>query len=247
MDKLEKFGIEIGNRLEKFFSENFAEGIDMKLEKIFDKGIFGEVRKQYFCRTIYDEDSGWQLDEDGNLTWYEYTKGLPLVRSDRTKFLQKYQKATLNQILEDPEELRKMWTEIIDKYYNNEFDHLLIQRIGVKKQLDEYVNETPVIQAAKKLVERGEPFRPGEKVSFIVIDIDKNGKVAEPVNFEIDPKDAIKHLPKLTRDALDYYWDDRIWDNIEPFLGMVLDEDEIRKIKYIRTKETVFSQFPGFE
>jgi len=248
LKKLEDFGVKCTKKLEEFFSKNFQEGIEMKLEKIFDRGIFGDVRKQYYCRTIWDEDSGWQKDSEGNITWYEYTKGLPLVRSDRTKFLQIYQKETLNQMLNDPKKLYPMWARIINDYYNNKLDHMLILRIGVKKRLDEYEDETPNVQAARKLVERGEQFRPGEKVSFIVIDIDKNGKkVAEPVDFNLDSKEAIKHLPKLTKAALDYYWNDRLWNNIKPFLAMVLEEDEIRKIEFIKTGETSFSRFPGFK
>ena len=243
---LEEFGFEVARRLETYFKANFAEGIDMKLEKIMDRGIFGDVRKQYYTRVIYDEDSGWQRDADGNITWYEYVKGLPLVRSDRSKFLQKYQKDTLNQILDDPDVLYEMWSKIIRDFYNNKHDHELIIRGGVKKPLKEYANITPVVQAAQKLVDRGQVFRPGEKVAYIIIDDGKEGKIAEPVDYDVDPKKAIAHLPKLTEKALEYYWDSRIWKNIKPFMQMVLDESEIQKLEYVKTGETTINSYEGF-
>jgi DNA polymerase elongation subunit (family B) len=136
-----------------------------------------------------------------------------------------------------------MWADILDKYYNNEYDHLLILRIALHKRLDEYVNITPQVQAAMKLKERGEPVRIGEKMSFIVVDVNGKEKIAEPVNDNLEPEEAIKQFPKLTRAALDYYWEDRIWDNIKPFLELVLTDREVRKISFIREKRTSMDRY----
>jgi len=235
MDKLYNFGVEYSKKLEEFFSQNFQEGIDMKLEKIFDRGIFGKVKKVYFCRTIWDEDSGWQYDEDGNLTWYEYTKGLPLVRTDRCEFLKRMQKSTLQTMLDNPEKLMDIWSENVKKLYNNELDHELILRIGVKMKLDQYKNITPAVRAARKLEERGQLIRPGEKVAFVILDMNKTKGISEPVDETLSPEDSIKHLPKITKEALNYYWKKRIWKNIKPFLELVLEETEIMKIENLRT------------
>jgi len=240
---LEHNALEYTEKLNNYFSKQFARGIEMKLEKICDRGIWGDKKKQYWCRVIYDENSGWQKDEDGNLKWYEYTKGLPLVRSDRSAFLHMFQQKILNQIIDHPEGVYDLCKGIIKKYYNNEYDHMLILRTSIKKPLEDYVNETPPVVAAKKLVKRGEPFRVGEKVSYIVIDVNKSGKVVEPVDDDVDPKEAIKDLPKLSKNALDYYWKDRIWKNIKPFLEMALSPQEIKKIESVRTGERNLSEF----
>jgi len=231
LEILYNFGIEFGEKLERFFSENFQEGIEMKLEKIFDRGVFGKKKKQYYCRTIWDEDSGWQYDKDGNLTWYVYTKGLPLVRSDRTPFLKRTQPDTLKTMLDDPKLLKNYWIKTADEYYNNIYDYELILRVSVKRKLSTYKIETPQIRAAKKILERGGKFRPGEKVAFIIVDVTKGKPVVEPVNDNLPPKEAIKGLPKISKKALEYYWTHRIWKNIEPFLELVLTDREILEIK----------------
>jgi len=237
LEKLFAFGMEYGDKLATFFSERFEAGIDMKLEKIFDRGVFGKVKKQYYCRTIWDEDSGWQLDEDGNLTWYEYTKGLPLVRSDRTTFLKNTQRGTLKTMLDNPQELEAMWSVLAEDFYKNKYDHELILRIGIKRRLETYIkNITPVIRAARKLEARGEKIRPGEKVSFIIQDVVNKKKVSEPIDEGLEPKDAVAMYPPITKAALDYYWKDRIWKNIKPFLELVLTEREIVKIELAKKR-----------
>jgi len=243
MKKLLDFGNNYSKKLEEFYKDKFESGIEIKLEKIIDRGVFGKVKKQYFWRVIYDDNNGWQRDENSNLSWYPYSRGLPLVRSDRTQFLRKFQMKTLNMILDSPEKLDEMWSKIIKDYYDNKYDHMLILKIGIKKRLDEYEKETPVIQAAKKLVARGGKIRPGEKMAYIVIDVDKNKKIAEPIDENLTPEEAVKKLPKLTKRALDFYWKNRIWNNVEPFLRLVLNDKEINKIKLIKERKISMDQF----
>jgi len=232
MKTLEDFGMLYADKLEEYFSANFQEGIEMKLEKIFDRGVWGGAKKQYYCRTIWDEDSGWQLDENGKLKWYEYTKGLPLVRTDRTPFLKRTQKETLNMILDNPSGLKKLWNDIATDFYDNKNDHELILRIGVKKRLDQYKVQTLAVRAAHKLIAMGGSIRPGEKVAFVVHDVINKKPDPYPIDENLDPMEAIKVLPnKVTRDGLDYYWSKRVWKNIEPFLELVLDDMAILEIK----------------
>ena len=231
MKILQDFGFLYADKLAEYFSGKFEAGIEMKLEKIFDRGIWGGAKKQYYCRTIWDEDSGWQLDDDGNLTWYEYTKGLPLIRTDRTPFLKRTQKAILNMILDNPKGLKKLWTDIADDFYQNKNDHELILRIGVKKRLDQYSTKTVAVRAAQKIIDAGGKIRPGEKVAFVVHDIVNKKPDPIPIDEDLDPMEAIKALPsKITRPALDYYWNKRVWKNIQPFLELVLEDVEILEI-----------------
>jgi len=241
--KLLKFGVDYGDKLEKFYESRFESGIEMKLEKIFDRGVFGKVKKQYYCRTIWDEDGGWQMDGD-KLSWYEYTKGLPLVRTDRCAFLKTYQRKTLQTMLDNPEDIAPMWDVAVRKMYNNEVDHMFILRIGVKKPLSDYKSQTPQVRAALKNVERGLKHRPGEKVAFIITDVKKGGKsVVEPIDETLDPIEAVAKLPPLTKKALDYYWKKRIWKNIQPFLDLVLTEEQITVIELNKEKKTSLKQF----
>jgi len=252
---LESFGISCGEKLEKYFSESFEAGIEMKLEKIFDRALFGSAKKNYYCRVIYDEDTGWQFDENGKLTWYEYVKGLPLVRTDRTEFLQMFQRKIFQEILDNPDMLYKICEEIVRDFYQNKYDHMLIIKSAMKKPINQYKTKTLATQAAQKLIERGESVRAGEKIHLIVTDIVKETevidgkkktkyvKVIEPIDDSISPEEAVAKLPPLGKKALDYYWDNRIWKNIEPFLYMVLDESEIKKIRFLKERKTSLDQF----
>ena len=240
LTKLTEFGDVYIQKLEELYKENFETGIGIKLEKIFDRIVFGKVKVNFYSRVIWDEDSGWQRDADGNLTCYEYTKGLPLVRSDRCEFLKKYQKKTLQTLLDDPKALYPMWRRAIIGFFDNEHDHELILRIGVKKPLDQYKNVTAAVRTARMLVERGQKVRIGEKVAFIIVDVEGGKGVPEPVDDTLPPEEAIKLLPRRpTREALEYYWKNRIWKNIKPFLKLVLDEKEIMKIEMIKDGKTM--------
>jgi DNA polymerase elongation subunit (family B) len=236
MAKLYQFGVDYAKKLSQFFSDKFEAGIDMKLEKIFDRAVFGKAKKQYYCRTIWDEDGGWQTDADGKLTWYEYTKGLPLVRTDRTAFLKRTQRTTLQTMLDDPKMLERYWAKETKAFFANRYDHELILRIGIKKPLDEYKSITPVVRAARKLVERGENVRIGEKVAFLVVDIKNKKKIAEPIDETLDPIEAVKQYPPVTKKALEYYWKNRIWKNIKPFLELVLTDRDIQEIELQKTQ-----------
>jgi len=182
MTRLVNYGVEYGDKLEKFYESRFESGIEMKLEKIFDRGIFGKAKKQYYCRVIWDEDGGWQMGEDGKLSWYEYTKGLPLVRTDRCAFLKTYQRKTLQTMLDNPDDIAPMWDKATRQLYANELDHMLILRIGVKRPLNTYTILTPQVRAAMKLVERGGSIRPGEKMAFLIVDVKKGKPVVEPID-----------------------------------------------------------------
>jgi len=246
-----EFGNLIMDKLKKFYTEKFERGIEIKLEKIIDRGIFGKAQKNYYMRTIWDENDKWILDKDENQSFYIYTKGLPLVRTDRTKFLQRNQRKTLSMLLDEPEKIYEYWADQIKRYHNNVFDHELILRKALHKKLDTYVHETPDVQAAKKAVARGLPFRLDEKFAYIVLDIKrvregkktKYVKVSEPIDETLSPEEAVKQYPKLSKKALDYYWRDRVWKNISPFLELVLDKREIEKISMIADKRTSLMQF----
>ena len=231
MDILENFGMDYSRQLEEFYVGKFESGIEMKLEKIFDRGVFGGKKKQYYCRTLWDEDSGWQITEDGTLGWYEYYKGLPLVRTDRCEFLRTTQKAVLIQMLDNPSEIREMLEAKLRKYNNNEYDHELILRIGMGRPIDNYKAETMAVRVAKKMIAKGDNVRTGEKIAFIITDVVKGKGVVEPVNENLDPKEAVAQYTPISKSALDYYWERRIWKNIEPFLQLVLPDSEIAQIK----------------
>jgi DNA polymerase elongation subunit (family B) len=235
--KLRDFGYEYSKKLEEFYKGRFETGIEMKLEKIFDRGIFGNVKKQYFCRTIWDEDLGWQEH------WYEYVKGLPLVRTDREEFLKNMQRTTLEIILDDPTKLEETWTKTIKELFSNQRDHELIIRGGVKKLLSEYKNETPVIRAARMNAKNGITMRPGEKVAYLIVDVQDGKPIVEPIDEMVDPKEAIKWIPPVTEKALNWYWNKRIWKNIKPFLELVLDETTITKIELLKSKRVMLDSW----
>ena len=134
-------------------------------------------------------------------------------------------------ILDNPKGLKKLWTDIADDFYQNKNDHELILRIGVKKRLDQYSTKTVAVRAAQKIVDAGGKIRPGEKVAFVVHDIVNKKPDPIPIDEDLDPMEAIKALPsKITRPALDYYWNKRVWKNIQPFLELVLEDVEILEI-----------------
>ena len=233
-EKLLQFGLDYKKKLEDFYKGKFEQGIEMSLDKIFDRMVFGKVKKQYYGRCIYDED-GWQKSNDNKQTWYEYTKGLPLVRSDRIEFMKEMQKKTLQLLMENPDKLYAIWRDATEEFYAGKHDHELIIRAGLKRQLETYTKSiTPTIRAARKLKEKGIITRPGEKVPYVIVDTLKGKAVAEPIDENIKPEIAIKDLPKVTKNAHNYYWDKLIWKNIEPFLELVLEQKEITKIKNVK-------------
>lgn len=236
-EKLRDFGFEYSKKLEDFYKGRFETGIEMKLEKIFDRGIFGNVKKQYYCRTIWDEDSGWQDH------WYEYVKGLPLVRTDREEFLKNMQRTTLQIMLDDPTKLESTWITATAELFSNKRDHELIIRGGVKRPLDDYKHDNPAVRAARINAEQGLQIRPGEKVAYLIVDIKGASPVVEPVDEMIDPIEAVKKLPHVSKEALNWYWNKRIWKNIEPFLELVLDKDTITKIKLSKDKKVMLNSW----
>jgi hypothetical protein len=59
----------------------------------------------------------------------------------------------------------------------------------------------------------------------------------------VDPKDAIKNIPPVTENALNWYWNKRIWKNIKPFLELVLDEKTITKIELLKSKRVMLDSW----
>lgn len=236
-EKLRMFGFDYSKKLEDFFKGRFEAGIEMKIEKIFDRGIFGSVKKQYYCRTIWDEDSGWQE------SWYEYVKGLPLVRTDREDFLKNMQRTTLQIMLDDPSKLEPTWSTAINELFANKRDFDLIIHSGVKRPLDDYKNDTPAIKAAKINVKNGIQMRPGEKVAYVIVDVQDGHPMVEPVDEMLDPKEAVKNLPPISRKALEWYWNKRIWKNISPFLELVLEKNTITRIELLKDKRIMLDSW----
>lgn len=242
-EKLLNFGETYKTMLEDFFKRRFKEGIEMGLDKIFDKIVFGKAKKQYYGRCIYDE-YGWQKDEKGEQTWYEYYKGLPLVRSDRIEFMKDYLHVTLKLLMDNPQDLEKVWIDATQEFYKGVYDHKLIIRSGLKRDIDSYVKTiSPAVRAAKKLREKGIKTRPGEKVPYVVVDVKKGKPVVEPIDENKKPEEAIKEIPKINRIAHDYYWKRLVWKNIEPFLELVLDEDKINRIRLAQNGYIVLDNY----
>ena len=175
-----KMGHDLSERL------SAEESISLEFEKVLNPFFSSGAKKRYIGRIIYPDDQ----------------KGETLVRGYEVRRTDSFdlQSETLSRLFEyvldrDVEGAVKYSRDMVERVRKGDesipIEKLVISR-SVKKFGDYKDGKSLAnVRVAQKLIERGETFIPGMKVSWIVVDHKKNPQVVEPFidgsTFEFKP------------------------------------------------------------
>lgn len=164
---------EVGKELSSRLSSD--EGVIVEFEKVMDPLFSHGAKKRYAGRIVYPVA---QKDE-------VLIRGYEVRRTDsfdlQSESLSKVFDFVMNRNVEGAVEFRN---EIVDKVRHGDdtidIESLVISR--TVKQFDQYKDEKSLanVRIAKKLIEQGETFIPGMKVSWIVTNSKKSPQEVEP-------------------------------------------------------------------
>ncbi|MEM2122716.1 MAG: DNA polymerase domain-containing protein [Candidatus Bathyarchaeia archaeon] len=178
-------------------------GLEIKLEKIYDRILFTEAKKKY---------AG--LLSDGSLDMV----GLEVVRGDWAEIARKAQEETLRILLEGGEvkdavgNVKRLISEIrAGKTPLNEF---VIWKT-LTRPLEEYKVRAPHVEVSKRLKERGWRLEIGDKVGYIVAKGD--GKIYE----------RAVYYPEASENDVDYEY--YVENQVIPAVLRILEPFNVRK------------------
>ncbi len=164
-----KVGVELSERL------STEEGVIVEFEKVMDPLFSHGAKKRYAGRIVYP------VAQKGEVL----IRGYEVRRTDsfdlQSEALSKVFDFVMNRNVEGAVQFRN---EILEKVRHGddsiEIDSLVISR--TVKQFDQYKDEKSLanVRIAKKLIEQGETFIPGMKVSWIVTNSKKTPQEVEP-------------------------------------------------------------------
>ncbi len=149
-----KYNEEKVNKLMNWVREEL--GLEIKIDKIYEKVVFTEAKKKYAGIT-----SKGELD----------IVGLEVVRSDWCNYARETQKKVLEKLLIDTPmtEIFDLIKERVNQLQQGKFklEDLIIWE-QITRSLDEYKANAPHIQVAKNLVEKGWEVKKGDFVGYVI-------------------------------------------------------------------------------
>ena len=163
--------IEYGNRLSSEISER--EQLVLEFEKIMDPLFSHGAKKRYAGKIVYPPSSAGQI----------LVRGYETRRTDSFDLQSEALSKVFDLILSrDVEGAKKYAEDLIREVAEGKIDNSKLVISRSVKNFSQYKNENSManVNAAKKLIERGETFIPGMKVSWIVTDAGKTPQGVEP-------------------------------------------------------------------
>ncbi len=163
--------IEYGNRLSSEISER--EQLVLEFEKIMDPLFSHGAKKRYAGKIVYPPSSASQI----------LVRGYETRRTDSFDLQSEALSKVFDLILSrDVEGAKKYAEDLIREVAEGKIDNSKLVISRSVKNFSQYKNENSManVNAAKKLIERGETFIPGMKVSWIVTDAGKTPQGVEP-------------------------------------------------------------------
>lgn len=180
----EKEAIEMGTDLSQRLSAE--ENISLEFEKILNPFFSSGAKKRYIGRVIYPEDQ----------------KGETLVRGYEVRRTDSFglQSEALAKLFEfvldrDVDNAVKYSRDIIERVRRGD-ESIPIEKLVISRSVKNFKDykdgkSLANVRVAQKLIERGETFIPGMKVSWIVVDSRRNPQEVEPFidgnDFEYKP------------------------------------------------------------
>jgi DNA polymerase I len=163
--------IEFGNRLSTEISER--ENLVLEFEKIMDPLFSHGAKKRYAGKIVYPPSSSGEI----------LVRGYETRRTDSFDLQSEALSTVFNLILSrDVEGAKKYAEDIIKEVAGGKIDNIKLVISRSVKNFSQYKNAASManVNAAKKLIDRGETFIPGMKVSWIVTDAAKTPQEVEP-------------------------------------------------------------------
>ncbi len=163
--------IDYGNKLSSDISER--ENLILEFEKIMDPLFSHGAKKRYAGKIVYPPGSSGEI----------LVRGYETRRTDSFDLQSEALSNVFNLILERDVEGAKTYAEdLVKKVSTGNIDTSKLVISRSVKSFNSYKNQNSManVNAAKKLIERGELFIPGMKVSWIVTDASKTPQEVEP-------------------------------------------------------------------
>ncbi len=163
--------IEFGNKLSSEISKR--ENLVLEFEKIMDPLFSHGAKKRYAGKIVYPEENNGEI----------LVRGYETRRTDSFNLQSEALKKVFDLVLARDINGAKAYAEdLIKKVSSGDIDNedLVISRSV--KDFDTYKNASSManVNAAKKMIQRGEMFIPGMKVSWIVTNANKTPQDVEP-------------------------------------------------------------------
>ncbi len=163
--------IEFGNKLSSEISEK--ENLVLEFEKIMDPLFSHGAKKRYAGKIVYPEENNGEI----------LVRGYETRRTDSFNLQSEALKKVFDLILSrDVDGAKKYAEDLIKKVSSGDIDteDLVISRSV--KDFKTYKNASSManVNAAKKMIDRGEMFIPGMKVSWVVTNANKTPQEVEP-------------------------------------------------------------------
>ena len=217
--------IEYGNRLSSEISER--EQLVLEFEKIMDPLFSHGAKKRYAGKIVYPPSSAGQI----------LVRGYETRRTDSFDLQSEALSKVFDLILSrDVEGAKKYAEDLIREVAEGKIDNSKLVISRSVKNFSQYKNENSManVNAAKKLIERGETFIPGMKVSWIVTDAGKTPQGVEPF---IDGQE-FTYTPDYT------YYSKRLQETLNRVLESL--DKEVTVFKNPQSKITdLFQEKPG--
>jgi len=194
----------------------------LEFSNLFSRMFFTGKKKQYIGRVYEREKTTFRESlSDTGLDTSISVVGMQMKKYNTCKFLKTAQKKMVTEIL-NSESLESAVSKIQDiclRYkkmlYAGILDEHLVQRTGIRKDIEEYKGNCIQLKLAKQLQEK-RMFRRGDVIDYVVIGRDKNGNII-PVVVTKDKK-----FPKIRPDGYKYY-EEALINMAEQLIGSKLN------------------------
>ncbi|MEM0139537.1 MAG: DNA polymerase domain-containing protein [Ferroplasma sp.] len=217
-----KEAIDYGNKLSSDISAR--ENLILEFEKIMDPLFSHGAKKRYAGKVVYPLSSSGQI----------LVRGYETRRTDSFDLASEALSKVFDLILErNVTGARAFAKDLVKKVLDGRVDNSKLVISRSVKNFETYKNATSManVNAAKKLIERGEIFIPGMKVSWIVTDANRTPQEVEPF---IDGQE-FKYKPDYA------YYSKRLQETLNRVLESL--DSEINVIKSPQTRLT--DSFPN--
>ena len=199
----------------------------LEFEKIMDPLFSHGAKKRYAGKIVYPPSSAGQI----------LVRGYETRRTDSFDLQSEALSKVFDLILSrDVEGAKKYAEDLIREVAEGKIDNSKLVISRSVKNFSQYKNENSManVNAAKKLIERGETFIPGMKVSWIVTDAGKTPQGVEPF---IDGQE-FTYTPDYT------YYSKRLQETLNRVLESL--DKEVTVFKNPQSKITdLFQEKPG--
>jgi DNA polymerase elongation subunit (family B) len=216
----------------RYSSKDEPYGLKLEFSNLFIKAFFSSQKKKYIAKTYFKGKTSVRevLTSSGFADENTIIVGFEMKKYDTFKLLKILQEKIFKIIFEEKslnvaiEKSKELLRKSIFLMYSGLLDKELIQKKGVRKDLNSYPVSQPHVRVAEELKNAG-LFRSGDVVDFVIVSNEKNLK-ASPV-IEGAP------FPKILPSGYKYY-EQRICEAVSRLFEekIQISYEDIRKFIY---------------